>query len=72
MAVEVGQVYRSCKPRDMGFRIRIVEVGEVTVRAVSASNGRPLLNRVRIRNLHQSPITQTGRRRTAGYVLSRP
>lgn len=68
MAIEPGQVYRSCKPRDMGFRIRIVEVGAETSRGVDASNGRPLLWRVMNRDLHDSATTRTGKPRRAGYV----
>jgi hypothetical protein len=67
--IKPGQVYRSCRPSDMGFRIRIVAVGEKSGRACEAANGRPLLSRVPVRNLHDSPITSSGRRRTAGYVL---
>lgn len=70
--IQPGQIYRSCRPSDMGFRIRIIAVGEKSAGACDASNGRPLLARVPIRNLHHSPITGTGRRRTAGYVLEKP
>ena len=54
----------------MGFRIRIIAVGDKSVRACDASNGRPLPTRVPVRNLHDSPVTASGRRRTAGYVLA--
>ena len=68
-AVEPGQRYRSLNPRDDGFLIRIVEVGAYSVRAVDARNGRPLLNRVLVSSLHDSPLTKTGRLRRTGYVL---
>lgn len=69
MPIEPGQVYRSCKPGEGGWRIRIVKVGATMARAVEAANGRPLLNQVMLHSLHDSPITKTGRRRRTGYVL---
>ncbi|MEV5944839.1 hypothetical protein [Streptomyces sp. NPDC051994] len=72
MSIQPGQIYRSCKPRDNGFRIRIVKVSEWSVRAVDASTGRPLLDRVLIANLHESATTVSGRPRRAGYALEQP
>lgn len=50
--IQPGQIYRSLNPRDRGFRIRIVEVGASSARAVDASNGRALLNRIMLHSLH--------------------
>lgn len=69
MTIEPGQIYRSCTPRDNGWRIRIVQVGEYSVRAVDAANGRPLLNRVLIGSLHDSPLGVSGKPRRTGYAL---
>jgi hypothetical protein len=68
-SIESGQVYRSLRPRDDGFRIRVTEVGVHSVRAVDASNGRPLLDRVLASSLHASAMTAAGKPRRTGYVL---
>lgn len=68
-SIEPGQVYRSLRPRDDGFLIRITEVGESSVRAVDARNGRRLLDRVLVRSLHKSETTESGKPRRTGYVL---
>ncbi|WP_225825636.1 hypothetical protein [Streptomyces naphthomycinicus] len=67
--IEPGQVYRSCKPIDNGFRIRITHVNDYSVRAVDAANGRPLLRRVLSSSLHDSPTTRDGQPRRTGYAL---
>lgn len=69
MTIQPGQIYRSCKPSANGFRIRIISVGSLSARAVDASNGRPLLYRVQLSNLHDSATTKTGQPRRAGYAL---
>ena len=53
--IQPGQIYRSLKPSDKGFRIRIVEVGATMARAVDAASGRPLLDSVMLHNLHNPP-----------------
>lgn len=68
-SIKPGQVYRSLRPRDDGFLIRVTEVGEFSVRAVDARNGRRLLDRVLVSSLHDSPLTQAGQQRRTGYVL---
>lgn len=69
MPIEVGQTYQSCKPRDNGFRIRVTEVGIASIRAVDASNGRRLLDRVPVEFFHDSDVTRNGKPRRSGYAL---
>lgn len=66
---EVGQVYRSAKPGDGGSRIRLTDVTATSAAAVEHANGRPLSTRIPLRQLHASPVTGTGRRRAAGWIL---
>ncbi|MFD3520425.1 hypothetical protein [Streptomyces sp. NPDC058653] len=70
--IQPGQTYRSLKPSDKGWRIRIVEVGATMARAVDASNGRPLLNPVMLHSLHATATTRDGKPRRTGYVLETP
>lgn len=67
--IQPGQTYRSLKPRDKGWRIRIVDVGATSARAVEAANGRALLNRIMLRSLHATATTRDGKPRRTGYVL---
>ncbi|MGW4270812.1 hypothetical protein ACWEGQ_00240 [Streptomyces seoulensis] len=69
MTIEPGQIYRSCKPRDNGWRIRITDVSDHSVGAEDAANGRPLMRRVLIAALHDSPTTRDGKPRRTGYAL---
>jgi hypothetical protein len=66
--IEPGPIYRSTEEHS-SFRIRVIHVSATSVRAVEAANGRPLDRRIPNRQLHDSPITPAGRRRTGGYVL---
>ncbi|WP_405461646.1 hypothetical protein OG786_29405 [Streptomyces sp. NBC_00101] len=70
--IQPGQTYRSCKPSDKGFRIRIITVGATMARAVNAATGRPLLDQIMLHNLHDSPTTKNGQPRRTGYVLETP
>ncbi|MBT3077631.1 MULTISPECIES: hypothetical protein [Streptomyces] len=69
MTIQPGQTYRSVKPSDKGWRIRIVDVGPFSARAIEAANGRPLLNRIMLHSLHSSPTTKNGAPRRTGYIL---
>ncbi|MEW2578391.1 hypothetical protein [Streptomyces syringium] len=66
--IEPGQVYRSCDPRG-GPMIRVTAYtpGNSRAEVVDARDGSPL-EPVPVKQLHDSPITATGRRRRAGYV----
>ncbi len=70
--IQPGQIYRSLRPIDNGWRIRIADVGATSARAVDAANGRALLNRIMLHSLHESPLTKKGTPRRTGYVLERP
>lgn len=68
-AIQPGQTYRSAKPRDKGFRIRIKAVRSETALAVSVDGGWALLNHVPLDQLHATETTRSGQPRRTGYVL---
>lgn len=68
-AIQPGQTYRSCRPGDQGFRIRITSVGSETARAISIDGGWALLHPVPLSRLHTSDTTASGKPRRTGYVL---
>ncbi|MEU5426895.1 hypothetical protein AB0H73_15000 [Streptomyces olivoreticuli] len=68
-SIKAGQIYRCCAPRG-GPRIRIESYtpGAARAQVVDAETSkRP--REVLVSHLHASPVTDTGRRRRAGYVL---
>lgn len=69
MTIQPGQIYRSCRPGDQGFRIRITSVGAEVARAVSVDGGWALLNPVPLSRLHADPTTKSGQPRRTGYAL---
>jgi hypothetical protein len=69
--IQSGQIYRPCDPRG-GARIRITAYrpGDARAHVVDAVTGkRP--RQILVKDLHESPVTATGRRRRSGYVLDR-
>jgi hypothetical protein len=69
--IQPGQIYRSCDPRE-SIRIRITAYrpGDARAHVVDAVTGkRP--RQIFVKDLHESPVTATGRRRRSGYVLDR-
>lgn len=69
--IQPGQIYRHCDPRE-SIRVRIAAYrpGDTRAEVVDAVTGkRP--RRILVKDLHESPVTATGRRRRSGYVLDR-
>ncbi|MFD5579021.1 hypothetical protein [Streptomyces pseudogriseolus] len=67
--IQPGQVYRSCDPRD-SIRILITSYrpGDARAHVVDAVT-RKRFRQILVKQLHESPVTATGRRRRTGYVL---
>jgi hypothetical protein len=67
--IQPGQIYRSCDPRE-SIRIRITAYrpGDARAHVVDAVTGKRF-RQILVQQLHESPVTATGRRRRTGYVL---
>lgn len=66
---EPGQVYRSARPADAGWLIRLTDVSATSAAAVEHANGRPLAKRIPLNQLHASARTANGRIRSVGWIL---
>lgn len=69
--IKPGQIYRHCDPRE-SIRIRITAYrpGDARAQVVDAVTGKRF-RQILVKDLHESPVTATGRRRRSGYVLDR-
>lgn len=67
--IQVGQVYRSCDPRDQ-IRIRIAyyQPGWQRASVVDAASGKRH-RKILVASLHASATTDKGTRRRTGYAL---
>ncbi|MFI2078592.1 hypothetical protein, partial [Streptomyces triculaminicus] len=68
--IRVGQIYRHCAHGGPHIRITSYTPGQARAQVVDAVTGRNARSLL-VRQLHEGPITATGRLRRAGYVLER-
>ncbi|MCX5202437.1 hypothetical protein OG897_13390 [Streptomyces sp. NBC_00237] len=70
-AIEPGQTYQSCDPRDeppIRIRITAYTPGDARAHVVDAATGKRF-RQLLVASLHASPITKAGQQRRTGYVL---
>jgi hypothetical protein len=67
--IQVGQVYRSCDPRDQ-IRIYVESLsGNGTHAWVVDASTRKRPRKIALKSLHAAAVTETGARRRTGYAL---
>jgi hypothetical protein len=67
--IAVGQIYRSCDPRDsIRLRVESYEPGSVRAHVVDAETGKRS-RRLLVNRLHETATTKSGAPRRTGYVL---
>jgi len=67
--IAADQIYRSCDPRGgPSIRITSYRPGEARAQVVNAADGKRF-RQILVAQLHDSPLTKTGKPRRTGYAL---